>query len=99
MSKLVLGTVQFGLPYGVANCSGKASVEEAKEMLEIASASNIATLDTAVGYGESERVLGKIGVTRFKVITKLPAFDGHINTANDWVKQQSQGSRLSLIHI
>lgn len=96
MSKLVLGTVQFGLPYGVANCSGKVSVEEAKEMLEIATASNITTLDTAVGYGESERVLGEIGVTRFKVITKLPAFGGHIDTANDWVTQQSQGSRLRL---
>jgi hypothetical protein len=96
MSNLVLGTVQFGLPYGIANRSGMVSMSEAKNILDIASANGVSALDTAVGYGESESVLGSIGVSRFKVITKLPTFNGHIDTISDWVQQQSSESRSRL---
>ena len=33
------------------------------------------TLDTAIAYGESERVLGQIGVDGYQIITKLLTFD------------------------
>ena len=32
--KLALGTVQFGLPYGIANQQGQVSVEEVGQILE-----------------------------------------------------------------
>ena len=70
--KLALGTVQFGLPYGIANQAGQASRSEAKLMLQLASASGIDTLDTAIAYGSSETCLGEAGVQGFKVVTKLP---------------------------
>jgi len=100
MSKLALGTVQFGLPYGIANRIGQVQPNEVREMLRIAHANAIDTLDTAVDYGESESVLGHIGVSNFNIVSKLPSFFGDISTMNEWVKNQSAASleRLGLGH-
>ena len=70
MSKLALGTVQFGLDYGILNTTGQAPLEEVKKVLKLAKEHNIDTLDTAASYGNSEEVLGKIGVNDFKIVTK-----------------------------
>lgn len=59
MKRLALGTVQFGLPYGVANQQGQVSMETATAILDCARANGIDTLDTAIAYGESEQNLGK----------------------------------------
>ena len=69
--KLALGTVQFGLNYGIANAGGKLKVDEIKKILEIARRNNIDTLDTAISYGNAETILGNIGVNEFKISTKL----------------------------
>ena len=58
--KLALGTVQFGLPYGIANQSGQASREDAAAIIANARLGGIDTLDTAIAYGESEICLGLI---------------------------------------
>ncbi len=55
----MLGTVQFGLAYGVANKAGTPAFSEICAMLEEAAAAGINCLDTAAAYGESEEVLGK----------------------------------------
>jgi len=68
--KLALGTVQFGLDYGVANQNGQITIKEASKILEYAKKKNIETLDTASLYGNSETILGKIGVKDYQVITK-----------------------------
>ena len=68
--KLALGTVQFGLDYGILNTTGQAPLEEVKKVLKLAKEHNIDTLDTASSYGNSEEVLGKIGVNDFKIVTK-----------------------------
>ena len=73
MSKLVLGTVQFGLNYGIANTVGQVTVAEVRNILQVAEEAGIDTLDTAVNYGNSEQVLGEVGVKNFKVITKIPS--------------------------
>ena len=70
MSKLALGTVQFGLDYGILNTTGQAPLGEVKKVLKLAKEHNIDTLDTASSYGNSEEVLGKIGVNDFKIVTK-----------------------------
>ena len=58
-SRLALGTVQFGLPYGVANRVGQPSFAQVCDILAYAVAHGVTTLDTAAGYGESEAVLGR----------------------------------------
>ena len=59
LSKLTLGTVQLGLSYGVANKTGKPSLEKAFGMLDTAVRNGITSFDTAAFYGDSEVVLGK----------------------------------------
>ena len=58
--KLALGTVQFGLSYGVSNTHGKTTEQQALDILEYAWRSGINTLDTASGYGDSEKVIGRL---------------------------------------
>ena len=71
--KIALGTVQFGLKYGIANKQGQVCFDEAKKILEYATAKGIDTLDTAIAYGGSEQRLGEIGVQNWRIVTKLPA--------------------------
>ena len=71
--KLGLGTVQFGLNYGISNTSGKVAVEETINILNLAKKHGIKLLDTAFGYGESEETLGKYNsISDFQIVTKLP---------------------------
>lgn len=71
MSKIALGTVQFGMNYGISNTTGQVTTEEIAKILEFCKQNEIDTLDTAQGYGESEKVLSQFNLSNFKVITKL----------------------------
>ncbi len=77
--KLALGTVQFGLNYGVTNQNGQVAIEEVKSILNFAKDNGIDTLDTASGYGNSEQVLGKVGVDDCQIITKTTSLKNGIN--------------------
>ncbi len=58
-AQLALGTVQFGLPYGIANRGGQVARDEAAAILAAVSSRGPGTVvDTAPGYGDSENVLG-----------------------------------------
>ena len=70
MRKIALGTVQFGLDYGITNHSGQVAIDEVKDILDYAKTNNIDTLDTAARYGNSEQVLGGVGVNNYRIITK-----------------------------
>lgn len=88
MNRLALGTVQFGLPYGIANLAGQVSRKEANAMLKHALANDIDTLDTAIAYGDSETCLGEVGTQGFKVVTKLPALPENCADVGGWIQQQ-----------
>ena len=88
MSRLALGTVQFGRRYGIANTSGQVDTKSAAAILERARISGVDTLDTAVGYGDSESCLGEVGVFSWRVITKLPRVPEDITCVSDWVEAQ-----------
>jgi len=73
--KLGLGTVQFGMDYGINNTRGKVLKEEAFEILKVAWNNGIDMLDTSALYGESEYVIGqflKENNVPFEIISKLP---------------------------
>lgn len=90
--KIALGTAQFGLDYGIANCSGQVSTAEAKKIICYAKSEGVITLDTAVAYGNSEEVLGNIGVADFDVITKLPEVPSNCESVEDWINQSVKKS-------
>ena len=49
---MVLGTVQLGMNYGIANLDGKPDEEKSFSILRTALEGGINTLDTARAYGE-----------------------------------------------
>ena len=73
-SKLILGTVQFGLNYGINNTAGKPSKENIKSILDSAYNSGIKLLDTAEAYGDSQNKIGEYhnnSANKFNLITKF----------------------------
>ena len=76
LDALILGTAQFGMKYGVANRIGTPDEIQVAEILDHAYTSGIRILDTASAYGKSENVLGRAGVSRWKIITKIPSLSG-----------------------
>ena len=73
ISKIAIGTVQFGLNYGVANSEGKTSGAEVEKILRYAQLKGSEVLDTAIHYGDAESLLGAIGVGDWKILSKLPS--------------------------
>lgn len=73
-NKFGLGTVQWGLPYGVYNPHGMTSPQTVKLILNEARNCGVEVLDTASVYGSAEAVLGANSIQRFKVVTKTPVF-------------------------
>ena len=87
MNKLALGTAQFGLDYGVTNSKGKVQVEEVELILGCAKENSINTLDTAASYGNSEEVLGSIGISDFQIITKTIPLENGVDEVIKHFKQ------------
>jgi len=69
--KIGLGSVQFGLNYGISNKKGQTTYDEVKEILNFACSNNIQIIDTASAYGESEEILGLLDTSRFKIVSKF----------------------------
>jgi aryl-alcohol dehydrogenase-like predicted oxidoreductase len=73
-SKIILGTVQLGINYGINNLNGQPSEEEAFKILKIAQKFGIDELDTADGYGSAATVLKNYlneHPSSFKVMSKF----------------------------
>lgn len=95
-SKLMLGTVQFGMNYGVANTTGKPSFDTVKSILATAYEGGVTALDTAPAYGDSEEVIGRalreLGLTdRFSIVTKIPKLPDGCDVEK-FVAESLQGS-------
>ena len=71
-TQVVLGTAQWGMPYGIAN-RGRPSIREVRSIMKVARDGGVRTLDTARAYGESENVIGMLTARdrHWQIITKL----------------------------
>jgi aryl-alcohol dehydrogenase-like predicted oxidoreductase len=67
--RLALGTVQFGMNYGVAG-AGQVPFAEVGRILALAKWVGIDMLDTAEAYGCAETVLGQVGISDFRLVGK-----------------------------
>ncbi|MES2330074.1 MAG: aldo/keto reductase [Bacteroidota bacterium] len=79
MADIILGTVQFGLDYGINNVSGKPGKENVFEILNYAYQSGISTLDTAQAYGDAEEMIGSFHIDTdlsFRINTKFNGVTG-----------------------
>lgn len=86
MSQLALGTVQFGMNYGIANTTGRPDMQAVSDILGLAHDTGVDLLDTAIAYGDSETVLGRVGITGWKVVTKLPPVPADIRDTVGWME-------------
>ena len=79
MSRLILGTAQLGMDYGIANTSGKPGEELSLDIIKTALRAGITVFDTASSYGDSEDMLGRflskekdLVKGEVEIVSKLP---------------------------
>ena len=86
VTDMVVGTAQLGMDYGIANCQGAPSLQNAERLLKTAIANGAAFVDTARAYGNSESVIGRALTGgwhgRVPIITKLSPLIGCSPTAS-----------------
>ena len=76
--KIAIGTVQFGLNYGISNSGGAVNLDMIDKILKLCKQNNLDMLDTAQSYGNSEFQIGQFVSKGFKIVTKLkPEIKGH----------------------
>lgn len=87
--KIGLGTVQFGVDYGISNANGITPHQELKEILTYAQMNSIKYLDSAHAYGSAENNLGKFDLSAFRIVSKyLPKEDLTIEQQFDLSRQR-----------
>ena len=102
-NRLILGTVQMGLPYGINNSEGQISFDHCIEILNHAFENGIRYLDTAEAYGNAHKIIGAYHSShqhkKFDVITKLPyLFEGKLDDKiNGYINELSVEKLYALL--
>jgi aryl-alcohol dehydrogenase-like predicted oxidoreductase len=94
ISKMILGTAQLGMKYGISNFNDKPTREESTYILEAAYKGGIRILDTAPTYGEAESIIGNFHQEhdcQYLVCTKLP-----VNIPENDIEEMTRVVRVSL---
>jgi len=68
--KLVIGTAQLGMDYGIFNCK-KVNPKDFKKIERLVLKSKIHFIDTASSYGDSEKIIGNSKLRNLNIITKI----------------------------
>ena len=90
MNKIALGTAQLGSNYGIAFTAQKITSEEFGKIMVTAQNNGITSLDTAIGYGDSQSILGDLGVRDWSITTKLPSIPSNTNKIDAWYHEAIQ---------
>jgi len=99
-SKIGLGTVQWGMSYGVSNSDGQVPPEEVELILAAARTVGIRVVDTAALYGQAEIVLGENNLEGLHLITKTPSYAHTPITGQDATNLVSIfGRSLNRLHV
>ena len=101
LDKISLGTVQFGLEYGINNTKGQTKKDEVSKILKRCKEVGIMHIDTAAVYGSAENVLGEVIqseglVDSFHITTKFKG-DG-INSLSLSTQESLQKLRLEKLY-
>ena len=97
--KIILGTVQFGMDYGINNLSGRPTEKKIEEILNYSFDNEIRTLDTADMYGNAPEIIGKYNQSntrKFRVNTKFIANELSLI---DQIKYSSSRLRVENIDV
>ena len=95
MKKIVIGTANFGMDYGIGHNQNKLIDSDIIEILKTAKKLGIDTIDTAISYGNSLNRLGELRIYNFKIITKFPKIPDDKKQTN-WFNEQIDGTLKQL---
>jgi len=96
-NKIGLGTVQFGLNYGIANQNGQTSKFEVHKILKYAKEAGITILDSASAYGNAEEIIGEYGLRNFKLVSKYrPAIE--VSTIQEQLEKSLQNLHVNSLY-
>jgi len=99
ISRLCLGTAQFGLEYGIANRRGIVPQKEVFEIFKFAQRIGLKTLDTSIAYGDSERIIGEFiaetGIP-FEIVSKILVDSDRFDPNDIRLKLQGSLQRLKV---
>ncbi len=105
LSRMMLGTVQFGMTYCIANTAGQPSYDDILAMVATALDGGVNGFDTAAAYGDSEIVLGQAlrelhALEQVLVVTKVkalpPSCADNPQIAEKTIRESVDASRLRL---
>ncbi len=105
ISKVILGTAQFGMNYGLTKESRELDKNKTFEILNEALKNKIKMLDTAHAYGFSEKIIGdwinSSNKNKIRIITKIPKLAGGYGSkeANKYFNQSLVNLRSNNIDI
>ncbi len=98
---MILGTVQFGIDYGINNQAGKPTPEQVFEILKYAWDAGVNTLDTADAYGNASELIGEFHDTvpyRFRINTKF-RIGSESGTIHDQLERSLQVLKVNGIEV
>ena len=92
MNKLVIGTANFGMDYGIGNNQKRLLDSHILDILKTAKELGVDTIDTAISYGNSLSKLGEFGIDNFKIITKFPKIPSNRKNQIGWFNEQIENT-------
>ena len=85
--KLVIGSAQLGMNYGLFN-NKKIISKEFIKIEKLVLKSKINFIDTAISYGDSERIIGNSKLKYLHIITKLKLPNKKNININNWALKE-----------
>jgi len=85
LNKLVIGTAQFGMPYGINK--KEVNLKDIDNILKFAKKNKINHLDTAPSYQKALKKLSMFSLKEWNIISKIPSMPKNINDIKGWVNK------------
>jgi len=93
--KLVIGSAQLGMNYGLFN-NRKINHKEFKKIEKLVFKSKINFIDTAISYGDSENIIGSSKLKNLHIITKIKLPSKKNIQIRDWTLKEISKSLYKL---
>jgi aryl-alcohol dehydrogenase-like predicted oxidoreductase len=93
--KLVIGSAQLGMNYGLFN-NRKIKLKEFKKIEKLVLKSKINFIDTAISYGDSENIIGSSKLKNLHIITKIKLPSKKNIQVRDWALKEISKSLYKL---
>ena len=95
-NKIIIGTTQFGLSYGIMNFTKKNKKNELKKILSLAKKEMINDLYTSKYYGSANKFLIENNLSLFQIYLKFKSSDIILKSFNNELKKLKSKLKLKI---